>query len=197
MNELKKLLIFLVTGLVSVTAEEMTMEPEIRESQTVQQATRDIQNPTSSIKGIFFSNSIGFGPTSENNLYDFQIQPIVTVADEEWGSLILRAVVPVLGVPVSNRNDDSIDFDTEFGLSDTVVQAFYVPRRQDGEFSFGFGPQISLKTQTDSSVAGAGWGGGALLAGFGFNGPLSYGGLLNHLWGEEEFSTTTLQPIVF
>ena len=32
---------------------------------------------------------------------------------------------------------------------------------------------------------------------FGFAGELSYGALLGHHWGEDDFSVTTIQPIVF
>ena len=32
---------------------------------------------------------------------------------------------------------------------------------------------------------------------FGSAGPLSYGGILGHHWGEDGFSLSTIQPIVF
>ncbi|MEM1194707.1 MAG: hypothetical protein AAGH57_01265 [Pseudomonadota bacterium] len=159
------------------------------------QATRDAQDVTAAVNGVFLSNAIGFGPDSENTLYNFQIQPIATVARGEWGDAILRGITPVLGVPIPDQGAD--DLNTEWGLSDTVVQALYVPGGQDGLIRFGIGPQVSLATHTQSSAQSGGWGGGIAGGAFGFAGPLAFGGIANHLWGEDGYSTTTVQPIVY
>lgn len=156
-------------------------------------ATRNSQDPTASINGVFTDNTIGLGPNGDSTFYDLQIQPVATVLNEDWGSLVLRGIVPVLGVPVP---DGAGGLDTETGISDTVLQAFYVPR-SDGAFTYGVGAQVSLATHTDSATQGAGWGGGPAFGGFGFAGPVSYGGLVSHLWGEDDFSRTTIQPIVY
>ncbi|MEM9739948.1 MAG: hypothetical protein AAF829_08760 [Pseudomonadota bacterium] len=159
------------------------------------QSTRASQDPTAAVNGVFFSNSIGFGPTSDETFYNFQIQPVSTIAQESWGDVIVRGVIPILGVPTPDAS--GMDLETEFGLSDTVVQAFIIPSNQSGPLVFAFGPQVSLETHTEDEAQGAGWGGGLAAAGFGFAGPLSYGALVNHLWGEDDYSTSTVQPIVW
>lgn len=159
------------------------------------QATRDSQDPTAAVNGVFFSNSSGFGPTGDDTFYNLQVQPIATVAQKDWGDVILRGVIPILGVPTPNESGDGLS--TDFGLSDTILQAFYIPSNQRGPITFAIGPQLSVSTHTEDETQSSGWGGGIAAAGFGFAGKLSYGALVNHLWGEDDFSTTTVQPIVF
>ncbi|MEO1657282.1 MAG: hypothetical protein AAFR65_06130 [Pseudomonadota bacterium] len=157
------------------------------------QATRDAQDPTAAVNGVFFDNTIGFGPVSDNTLYDIQVQPIVTAVQSDWGDVVVRGIVTILGVPTPAPDGE---LETDFGVSDTIVQAFYIPP-SDGAFKFGFGPQVSLATHTEDEVQGADWGAGVAGGGFGFAGPLSYGAVVNHLWGDDEFNQTTVQPIVF
>lgn len=159
------------------------------------QATRAAQDPTAEVNGIFFDNTFSFGSDSDETLYNSQFQGIRTLISEDWGALILRGIVPVLGVPVPDPSTG--DLDTEFGVSDTVVQLFYLPNATLGPLSYGFGPQISLSTHTDSEQQAAGYGGGLAGGAFGFAGPWAFGGLVNHLWGEDDYSTTTIQPIVY
>ncbi|MEM0929338.1 MAG: hypothetical protein AAGI89_08600 [Pseudomonadota bacterium] len=177
--------------LISITHAQEEEECDLQcESQ------REAQDPTASINGVFFSNTIGFGPESDNTLYNFQVQPIATVAQEEWGNVLLRGIVPVLGVPTPVPGDEG-NLDTEFGLGDTTVQAIFIPSNQEG-FTFGFGPQISLPTHTDTATKSSEWGAGLVGAGFGFAGPLSYGVLVTQMWGDEDlFNETTLQPIAY
>lgn len=159
------------------------------------QAGRDAQDVTAAVNGVFLSNAIGFGPSGDDTFYNFQIQPIATVAQEDWGDLIIRGITPVFGVPVPSTTPGQLN--TEWGLSDTIVQGLYVPPGQDGLIRFGVGPQVALATHTESATQGSGWGGGIAGGAFGFAGDLAFGGIANHLWGEDGFSTTTVQPIIY
>ncbi|MEJ2285928.1 MAG: hypothetical protein P8X85_20325 [Desulfobacterales bacterium] len=73
---------------------------------------------------------------------------------------------------------------------------FWTPKT-DADIKFGVGPQVSIPTHTTKRVAGPKWGAGMAGGFFGFAGELSYGALLGHHWGEDDFSVTTIQPIVF
>ena len=188
-------IILLIVPLVTISSGANAQNQSEDECDEQCQATREAQDPTAAVNGVFFSNEIGFGPTSDETSYNLQVQPISTVAQEEWGNVILRGVIPVLGVPTPDAAGDG--FETDFGLSDTIVQGLFIPSNQRGPVTFAIGPQVSLATHTDDTAQAAGWGGGIVAAGFGFAGPLSYGALLNHLWGEDDFSTTTVQPIVW
>ncbi|MEM6625992.1 MAG: hypothetical protein AAF719_04750 [Pseudomonadota bacterium] len=184
-------------GLIYVcsVAPAAAQEQEQYECDEVCQATRESQDPTAAVNGVFLSNSIGFGPSSDDTLYNFQVQPIATIAQQDWGNVLLRGVIPILGVPVPDGT--SMGQETEWGISDTILQAFVIPSNQNGPLTFAVGPQISLDTHTDDSAQGAGWGGGIVTAVFGASGPLTYGALVNHLWGEDDYNTSTVQPIVF
>jgi hypothetical protein len=83
-----------------------------------------------------------------------------------------------------------------WGISDIMLQGFFVPKT-NGDVKFGFGPQFSLRTRTNEAVGGPGYGAGVAGVVFGFAGPLSYGSILGHHWGQDRFNLTTVQPIVF
>ncbi|MEM0947263.1 MAG: hypothetical protein AAGB07_00095 [Pseudomonadota bacterium] len=159
------------------------------------QATRAAQDPTAEVNGVFLDTTIDFGSSSDETLYNLEIQGVRTLASAEWGALVLRGIVPVLGVPVPDAT--TLDLGTDFGISDTVLQLFYVPNDRIGPFSYGFGPQVSLSTHSDDAQKAAGFGAGLAGGIFGFSGSWAFGGLANHLWGEDDYSTTTLQPIVY
>ncbi|MEM9349200.1 MAG: hypothetical protein AAGA47_02985 [Pseudomonadota bacterium] len=187
---LKVLAVFLSLGGASAQAQAPDGECDAQ-----CQANRDAQDPTAEVNALFFDNTISFSDDRDETLYNFEIQGVRTLLSEDWGGLILRGIVPVLGVPVPDP--PTFDLDTEWGISDTLIQLFYVPDANIGPLSFGFGPQVSLETHSEDELKGAGFGGGLAAGAFGFVGPWSVGGLANHLWGENEFSTTTLQPIVY
>jgi len=78
-----------------------------------------------------------------------------------------------------------------------MLQGFVVPQLENFPIKFGFGPQVSLRSRTDESVGRTGWGAGAAAVAYGFAGNLSYGAIFGHRWGQDSFSLSTIQPIVF
>ncbi len=152
------------------------------------QAARKAQDPLAPITGLLTDNTIGFGPNGDNTTHNYQLQPVFTIEGDD-ANVILRGLIPFIGIPDG-------DGATEFGQSDTIIQAFYVPEVDPGSFKLGYGVQVSLDTSA-AAFAGPGNGAGLALVGFGFAGDLSYGGVVGHLWGEDAFSLTTVQPIVF
>lgn len=151
------------------------------------QAVRNAQDPLADVKAIMTDNTITFGDGGASDGYNFQVQPVYTMHLDNGNNLILRGIVPIMGVPTGGGHT--------WGLGDTILQAFYVPK-VDGGIKFGFGPQVSLPTRTSSALAGPGWGIGASAVAFGFAGNLSYGGIVGHHFAESGFSVTTVQPIV-
>ncbi|PRY23188.1 hypothetical protein CLV78_105242 [Aliiruegeria haliotis] len=152
------------------------------------QAARNAQDPLAPVTALFTDNTIGYGPEDEDKTYNFQLQGATTI-ETDAGNLIFRGILPFLGRP-----DDPLAKD--IGVGDTVGQVFWVPTAASGGFKLGYGPQFSIKTR-DTKLGGPGNGLGFAVVGFGFAGDLSYGGILGHLWGEDDFSVTTVQPIVF
>ncbi|WP_170469969.1 hypothetical protein [Ruegeria arenilitoris] len=145
-------------------------------------------------------NTIAFKTGSdEETSYNFQIQPVYAVP-LDGANLVLRGIIPIQGVQpgtvlppgIPNPTPNS---DLEWGIGDSVVQAFYAPT-PTGNVAFGYGAQVSLPTHTNGSLKGAGWGAGPAAVVFGQTGDLSWGAVLAHMWGEDGFNTTILQPIL-
>lgn len=166
------------------------------------QRLRDAQDPLANVKAVMTDNTIAFGTDPDDDVaYGFQIQPVYAIPTDRGFNFIARGIVPLVGVEsgasLPKLGSDPVDGSgNTFGLSDTILQGFFVPQTA-GDIKFGFGPQVSLRTRTDSALAGPGWGGGAAAVVFGFAGDLSYGGIVGHHWGQDSFSLSTLQPIVF
>lgn len=153
------------------------------------QAARKAQDPLAPITALLTDNAIGFGPTEDNTNYNFQLQPVHTFEGAD-ANVIVRGIVPIVGAP----NGVS---DTNWGFGDSIVQVFYKPNLNSdpGAFSVGFGPQVSFPTQTNM-VGGPEWGAGPVLVGFGSAGDLNYGGVVGHLWGQDDFSLSTINLIL-
>ena len=151
------------------------------------QAARNAQNPLAPVRAIMTDNTFSFGPDSTRG-YNFQVQPVYTIATDQGYNVILRGIIPINGVPASTGGHD-------WGIGDSFVQAFYVPETS-GNLKYGFGPQLSLPTNSGATFVGPGWGVGAAAVVFGFAGDLSYGGIVGHHFAENDFSLTTFQPIV-
>lgn len=152
------------------------------------QAARKAQDPLAPITALLTDNTIGFGPSSDNTTYNYQLQPVYTIEGER-ANVILRGLIPYVGAPDGAGG-------TDYGWSDALIQAFYVPEVEPGTFKLGYGLQASFDTSEDG-FEGPGNGLGVALVGFQFVGDLAYGGVVGHLWGEDDFSVTTLQPILF
>lgn len=164
------------------------------------QAARKTANPLADIRAIMTDNTVAFKTgTTEEDSFNFGIQPVYAVP-LEGANLVLRGIIPVLGLQPGASMPPGIGSPTpntelQWGIGDTTVQAFYAPK-PSGNISLGAGLQASLPTRTKSSLAGAGWGAGPAGVIFGQSGDLSWGGVLAHMWGEDSFSTTILQPIL-
>lgn len=164
------------------------------------QAARKAANPLADIRAIMTDNTIAFKTgTTDDDSFNFGLQPVYAVPLDE-ANLVLRGIIPVLGVQPGASLPPGIGSPTPntelvWGIGDTTLQAFYAPKPA-GNISLGFGLQASLPTRTKSSLAGAGWGAGPAGVVFGQTGDLSWGAVMGHMWGENDFSTTILQPIL-
>jgi len=157
------------------------------------------QDPLADVRAIMTDNTIAFGTSDDQTSYAFQVQPVYSIPTDMGFNFIARAIVPIMGAragaDLPNLGPDSVGGSgITWGLSDIFLQGFFVPKTKN-KLKFGFGPQISLRTRTDSAVGGPGWGAGGAAVAFGFAGNLAYGGILGHHWGQDDFELTTVQPI--
>ena len=173
-----------------------------QELSALEEAARKASDPLGNVKAIMTDNTVAFqaGEDKDDTTFAFQIQPVYAIPNETKLNMIARAVLPIIGIEAGAvapplgwepRPEDG----STWGIGDTLVQYFFSPKT-DGSFKWGIGPQVSLKTHTSDRTAGAGWGGGLAGVVFGGSGQWSYGAIAMQLWGEDDFSVFTLQPIV-
>lgn len=167
---------------------------------------RKLQDPLANIKALMTDNDVSFdsGEDDDETSYGFQFQPVYAIPFEDLGfNLVNRAVIPILGMaeggqrPILGDEPNSGDTHT-WGLSDSLLQFFFSPRT-DSPWKWGLGPMVSLKTRTNSDLAGPGWGGGPIAVLVGDIGEhISTAFIAGHLWGDNDgFSTSMLQPMIF
>lgn len=165
-------------------------------------AARKAANPLADIKAIITDNTISYQTgTNGQDSYNFQLQPVYALPVSADANLVIRGIIPYQGVQPGAALPPGISGPTQNaglveGLGDTTVQFFYAPRPGESGLALGFGGQVSLPTRSNDALAGAGWGAGPAFVLFGQTGDLSWGGVLGHMWGEQKFSTSVLQPIV-
>jgi hypothetical protein len=156
-----------------------------------QDATRALQDPLAYISAVVNENTITFdqGDDKDQTGYDFQFQPVYSMQTDRGYSFIPRAVIPINGQPSAGNG-------TEWGLGDVILQSFFAPST-DRAVKWGLGPQLSLRSRSNSALGGPGWGGGLAGVVVYSNGPWSTAGIVNHLWGQDDFSVTNINPIAY
>ena len=165
---------------------------------------RKMQDPLANIKALVTDNDVSFNTGNDETSYGFQLQPIYAISFDDQGfNLVNRAVIPILGMapggqkPVLGEPTPPTGSRT-WGLSDSLLQFFFSPKT-DSPWKWGLGPMVSIKTRTDSDLAGPGWGGGPVAVLVGDIGEhISTAFIAGHVWGDEDgFSTSMLQPMLY
>ncbi|NOD36276.1 MULTISPECIES: hypothetical protein [unclassified Ruegeria] len=197
---MKKKLSHLVIGALTYSFLPVMVQAQDAGCDAACEAARKAANPLADIRAIMTDNTVAFRTgTDEEDSYNFQIQPVYAVP-LDGANLVLRGIIPIQGVAPGavlppGIGEPTQNSDLEWGIGDSTVQAFYAPT-PSGNISLGYGLQVSLPTHTDDALQGAGWGAGPAFVMFGQAGDLSWGGVLAHMWGESDFNTTILQPIL-
>ena len=160
------------------------------------------QNPLANIRALFTDNNVNFDSGDTDDVsYAFNLQPVYGLDFPDSGfTLVPRMVIPILGLepgvnvpPIGSPVPGSVS-----GVGDAALQLMFAPRVKT-RLKWGIGPQLTLKTRSDSRLAGPGWGGGVSAV---VTGPLmpnvAFTGFAGHVWGEDgDYSVTTVQPMFF
>jgi len=179
------------------------LTPAAASAQSAEDIARSLQDPLASISAVMLDNTFNLntGNPDERTGYNHQLQPVYAIPFESF-NFIPRLVVPVVGAPSGAKFPNlgppvGGPDDITWGLSDIMVQTFFSPR-SEGTWKWGIGPQVSLKTRSDSLVAGPGWGVGVSAVLVGSLGPVAVSALANQHWGDEgDFSVMTVQPMFY
>jgi len=180
---------------------EMSFGVQAQTPEELAEFARKAQDPLADVKALMTDNTIGFnGGADESTTYGFQLQPVYSIDNDTSWNMILRGIVPVVGIeptvvapPIGPEPRPPAG--SAWGVSDSIVQMFFAPK-SDAAWKWGFGPQVSVDTSTSDRVAGAGWGYGLAGVLFGGVGNVAIGLVGMYHWGEDDFEVGTIQPVV-
>lgn len=189
-----------ITALLLITS-LLPLSQTMAEEPSAEDIARKAQDPLADVRAVMTDNTIAFGTSEDDTAYNFQVQPVYSLPTGGNYNLIARGIIPIVGVPAGatlpRLDGEPIQGNgTKWGLSDIMAQLFWSPTT-DADIKFGIGPQVSLRTRTSDQVGGPGWGLGAAAVLFGVAGNVSYGGIVGHHWGQDGFSLSSVQPLVF
>jgi hypothetical protein len=172
-------------------------------AQDAAEMARMLQDPLANIKALMTDNDINFNAGNDQTSYGFQLQPVYAVSFDKAGfNLINRAVIPIIGMPPQGQRPSigseplPAGDDYQWGMSDIALQFFFSPKTE-AAWKWGLGPMFSLRTRTNDQFAGPGWGTGPIAVLVGGVGNLSASFIGGHLWGQQSFSLSILQPMLF
>ena len=195
--------IFLCLFLFFLQITYVSAQDETSDVNAAAEMARKLQDPLANIKAIMSDNDLLFKTGQDEFSFSSSIQPVLAFPFDEAGfNLLTRAVIPILGLapeaqrPIVGPPLPAAGGDT-WGLGDIITQFFFSPKTDD-PWKWGAGPMISLRTRTDSKLAGPGWGSGAAFVLVGGSGNFSFAFIGGQLWGfDGNFSTAIFQPMVY
>jgi hypothetical protein len=134
------------------------------------------QNPLGDLISLPFENNfdVGFGP-KDALIYTLNLKPVYPVhLGDDW-LLINRLTFPIVAQGERFEGEGS-----EFGLGDSVYQAFFAPK--DSPVIWGVGPAFLFPTHTDKRLGNDKWGLGPSAVVLAKPGPWLVGGLVQQIW---------------
>lgn len=134
------------------------------------------QNPIGDIISLPLISRFDFDAGPEDaNAYILEAKPVYPVNLGDI-NLINRLIVPIKYQEAMVKGGDD-----EFGLGDTVYQAFFSPAKP-GKIIWGAGPSIIIPTNTDDSLGNDKWSAGPAVVALAKPGHWLYGFLAQHFW---------------
>lgn len=157
-----------------------------------------VQNPVADLISLAFQNNtnFNFGPLEETQNV-LNIQPIIPINLTKGWLMVTRTIVPVVSQPAFLPHEDRV-----WGLSDTLITAFFTPRYRRlwlGKWLWELGPTILLPTSTHHRLGAGEWGAG-VSAGFEtIAGPWVLGSVFRNVWsftGDDTVNLFSAEPFV-
>jgi len=160
------------------------------------------QNPVADLISVPFQNNTNFGVGQLNETQNIlNVQPVYPIELNETWNLIARPIIPVVYQPALFRRDS-----TDFGLGDIAPQLFFSPKDPvpfaGGDFVWGVGPNLLLKTATDPRLGTGKWGAGPSAVGLLIKAPVVAGVLVGNSWSfagdgdRKDVNLLTMQPFI-
>ena len=150
------------------------------------------QNPVGDIISLPFVSRFDFDAGPEDAFaYTLEAKPVYPVNFGDI-NMINRLIVPIRYQEAMVQGGDD-----EFGLGDTVYQAFFSPAKP-GKAIWGAGPAFIIPTHTDDSLGNDKWSAGPAVVVLAKPGHWLYGMLAQHFWdfaGDDDAADVNLSSI--
>lgn len=141
-----------------------------------EELAKKLSNPVASLISVPFQNNLDFGIGDLNSTRNtLNIQPVVPFELSDSWNLITRYIMPV----VAQYNVTGLG-ESQFGLSDAVVSAFFSP--VESEIIWGVGPVFLVPIGTDNYLTTKKFGIGPTAVVLTQKNGWTYGGLINQIW---------------
>lgn len=159
---------------------------------------KQLSNPVASLVSVPLQLNwdTGIGPKDADRT-TLNIQPVLPFSISDDWNLISRTILPV-----TYLESPAPGVESAFGLGDVLQSFFFSPKQPVGGWILGGGPVLLLPTATEDAFKSKQWGLGPSVVALRQQGGLTYGALVNHVWGlndpddREQISSTFLQPFI-
>jgi hypothetical protein len=164
------LLVSLITAL-SGNAQE-------KPAASAQELADKLNNPVANMISVPFQNNVdwGIGP-HKGSKYTLNFQPVVPIELNPKLNLITRYIIPIV-----DQHDISGEGESQFGLSDATVSAFFSPAASRNGWIWGAGPAFLVPIGTDDYLSTRKWGMGPTVLALRQVAGVTYGLLTNQIW---------------
>ena len=155
-------------------------------------------------------NSVDPDAKHDKTMNVVNVQPVFPFKLSDDWTLVTRTIVPFINAPFANPKFDLTSAGEPYldgwsekytvGVGDVNPTGFFVPTLE-GDFTFGFGPTLSIPSNKIPLSTGK-WTVGPALVGVYTKGPWVVGGLVNNMWsfaGEEDrkdVNKMLIQPFI-
>ena len=172
-HKIKFLLIFLISIVLSAKAQDT--KPAL----SAEELAKKLSNPIASLISVPFQNNTDMGIGANNGSRNtLNIQPVIPIRISENLNLIARCVLPV----ISQYNVTAAG-NSETGLGNTIVSAFFSPSNSKGGLTWGAGPVFMLPTGSNEYLSLKKVGIGPTAVALYQSNGYTVGALVNQLWG--------------
>jgi hypothetical protein len=189
-----KLTVLLLTAFAFVAG--LVNAQEAKPSLSAEELAKKLSNPIASLISVPFQNNTDLGIGANNGARNtLNIQPVIPLRISENLNLITRCVLPV----ISQYNVTGMG-NSEVGLGNTILSAFFSPSNSKGGLTWGAGPVFLLPTGSNEYLSvnklGIGPTAVALYQSKGY----TLGALINQIWGvagkesQDDLSMLFFQP---
>jgi hypothetical protein len=166
-------------GALVVTGSVLAQEEKPGAAPSAEELGKQLSNPIADLVSIPLQLNWEEGVGPDNDLrFIMNFQPVVPFHITPNWNLIGRMIVPYVTQPALTPGGP-----TASGTGDIVASAFFSPVHAKNGLTWGVGPVFNLPTTTNPLLGSGQWGIGPTFVILKQQGPWTYGGLVNQIWG--------------